>query len=75
MRKKFKNFAFQSAMMCRVTAISMGETIGGGYIILDENLELQRPEFYGDNHKMEQGWYTLQITHDEWMVVVPRNVQ
>lgn len=67
-----------SGLMCKVYAYEQGSDamLGSGWIIYRDDGKTMAPELFDlKGVKLPEGWYTLKVTNEKHMVVIPRMVQ
>lgn len=68
----------QSGIMCKVFAYDVpgGALLGTGWVIYYSDGNFSHPDLFDiKGEKLPEGWYTLRVTDETKLVVIPRMVQ
>lgn len=77
-KKRDKNKIPQSGIMCKVFAYDGpgGALLGSGWVIYYSDGKFSHPDLFDiKGEKLPEGWYTLRVTDETKLVVIPRMVQ
>lgn len=67
-----------NGIMCKVFAYDMpgGALLGSGWLIYSDDGTFTHPDLFDlKGNKLAEGWYTLKVTDETKLVVIPRMVQ
>lgn len=78
MSRKKKDKIAQSGIICKVFAYDGpgGALLGSGWLTYSSDGSVFAPDLFDiKGNKLPEGWYTLRVTDETKLVVIPRMIQ
>ena len=71
-----KGMTFKIGVMHKILVYDNGAIIGYGYVTINHKGDMSNPDLYDiKGMRLPEGWYTLKITEENFLVNIPDRIQ